>query len=391
MLQDELTPLSNLVDEFVLKCPTGMACHADILTDFEPVVEEAIQHIRAAWNAAAFSNCTDHSLKRYFHFHLEGIREILDTLHLHCQSTGQNCLIEQELLDLIRYQHRYFRDYFNDNAIAPLGYCKAFARSAENAVNQLKDRIATASIDPKLAACLTGYFKKTDFTDPNIRFTYSTLFYFEHFLKELQPVFFEEDTADLDAAIAAKLTGLNFNSLDFFCYQKEVIKKAVGHLSPHAQLIRLNQEIEMLNLQPAKLPAFDPRFPALYVMLKGWLVEEVALVKETMFSCNTVTEKVSLNLSVAHLACFTRVFVEENIYNSPVLTPIFKFIAGHYQTKRQTCISTGSLSKEYYSISQVTAAVVRDKLLKMVARINREYFPVMAAGGAATLLYSMLR
>ena len=120
-------------------------------------------------------------------------------------------------------------------------------------------------------------------------------------------------------------------------------------------------------------------------MLCGWLAEEINCIEKSMMENHDLfqppNEKLSLNLSVAHLACLTRLFFEENLFNNARLTGIFKFIACHYSTKRQTDISTGSLSKEYYSTSQVTAAVVRGILLKMVARINRNFFPVLAVTG----------
>jgi hypothetical protein len=54
---------------------------------------------------------------------------------------------------------------------------------------------------------------------------------------------------------------------------------------------------------------------------------------------------------------------------------VFKFFSRNFETKRQKSVSAGSLSKEYYSTSQVTAAVVRDMLQKMIARIDRNFFP----------------
>jgi len=391
MLQDELVPIASLVDEFALQCQSGIECNADILSNFQTRLEVNDQQIRAAWNAAAFSGIPDHSLRRYFHFHLEGIREILDTLHLCHETAGPDVAITNGLLDLIHYQRRYFGDYFNDNGIAPLAFCESVSKATNETAHSLKDRITNANIDPELVACLMAYFKKANFTILNVQFTYGALFYYEHFLKELHALFFGEAVPDLNAAVAAKLTELNFNALDFFCYKKQVIKKAAEHLSPEAQLKWLNNEIDLLGMQPETRFVYDQRLPSLSVMLKGWLAEEIVMVRETIGQHATISEKLSLNLSVAHLACITRLFFEENLYNAAALTAIFKFIAGHYQTKRQTRISTGSLSKEYYSISQVTAAVVRDKLLKMVSRLNREYFPAMVVTGAAGLLYSALR
>ena len=391
MLKDELARISCLVDSRILKCQYSNEQETNTLNSFRSDLAMANQQIRAGWNTAAFSNIPDHSLKRYFHFHLEGIREILDTLHLSCDPNGLNGLLKSRLLDLVQYQRQYFYDYFNYNGVAPLAFCEAVSKSTNETLDILKTNLANAQIDKALKDCIFAYLQKLNFADPDRKYTYGAISYFELFLKEIGVFFITEPAQCLNEALVAKLIGLNFNALDFFCYRKQEISAAIRSLPAAAQLSLLNNEIEALTLADATRLIYDPCLPSLQKMFYEWLREEAAIVKKTSCMATAGSEKLSLNLSVAHLACITRLFFEENIYNTPALTGVFKFIAGHYQTKRQTRISTGSLSKEYYSISQVTAAVVRDKLLKMVSRLNREYFPAMAAISAATLLYSALR
>jgi hypothetical protein len=114
-------------------------------------------------------------------------------------------------------------------------------------------------------------------------------------------------------------------------------------------------------------------------MLKGWMNEEIGIAEAAMAHTVTVgQEKLHLGMSVAHLGCLLRLFFEQKIFATTSLHDIFKFAAAHLQTVRQDSISPGSLSKEYYSVSQKTAAVVRDMLQQMLLRVNRKYFPVMA-------------
>jgi hypothetical protein len=120
-------------------------------------------------------------------------------------------------------------------------------------------------------------------------------------------------------------------------------------------------------------------------MLKGWLTEEAdrlekQLSAEIALNLSTgILDKIGLDLSVAQLACLIRALFDASITASDSLTAVFKFCTLHFTTRRQLTISQGSLSKEYYSITQKTASGVLDLLQKMTERIKRDYFPVLVA------------
>jgi hypothetical protein len=120
--------------------------------------------------------------------------------------------------------------------------------------------------------------------------------------------------------------------------------------------------------------------------METWLNDEIALAvipnavagPGATIVQERISEKQILNLSVAQIACFIKLFYDEGIFINASITDILKFVVVHYRSKRQQQISYGSLSKEYYSISQVTAAVLKDYLSRMIAKINKHYFPVVA-------------
>jgi len=109
-------------------------------------------------------------------------------------------------------------------------------------------------------------------------------------------------------------------------------------------------------------------------MLLAWLKEEVNLLSITS-APGTTPSKIPLNLPVAYLACLIRVFYEEGCFRGVTLTEIFKDMAATFSTVRQPTVSAGSLSKEYYSVNQITAARVKELLQKMVVRLNQQFFP----------------
>jgi hypothetical protein len=97
--------------------------------------------------------------------------------------------------------------------------------------------------------------------------------------------------------------------------------------------------------------------------------------------------KLTLQLSVAQLACIIKLFYRAGIYGDTPLTDIFKFTAQHFCTKRQPAMSWQSLSKEYYGLDLVNAGRVRILLKQMITYINEHFFPVMAAIGVVIGAY----
>ena len=80
---------------------------------------------------------------------------------------------------------------------------------------------------------------------------------------------------------------------------------------------------------------YDRRWPALCVMLSGWLEPEIAAAGELLKGeAAFAFEKLPLNLSVAHLGCLLKLFVEEHLLGDISLTDLFKFSARHYRTKK---------------------------------------------------------
>jgi len=121
-------------------------------------------------------------------------------------------------------------------------------------------------------------------------------------------------------------------------------------------------------------------------------MEEIALTEKSLCKgSEVVVPKIPLEMSVAHLSCLIRLLYEESVFATQNLQSIFKCFAGYFQSKRQAVISAGSLSKEFYSIDQHTAARVRDLLQRMVLRINRDFFPMAVAVNATILSYLSMR
>jgi hypothetical protein len=242
-----------------------------------------------------------------------------------------------------------------------------------------------------LAACLLDYLAAFETACFPEGITFRDIRYLKLFLKEIAQSFQAANGDSPERRIADRLVYLNFNHLGFLSYWQELVRaeleragSALGHLSV------LTQELSHLkSLQSKPGIAYHPAWPGIKLMLETWLSDEISIFKlseKSRFDCSgerAPDDKLVMSLSVAHLACVTRLFYEENCYQSATVTDVLKFTVRHYQSKRQDHISQGSLSKEYYGVTQVTAAVVRDLLHRMINRINKTYFPVWLVISAA--------
>jgi hypothetical protein len=214
--------------------------------------------------------------------------------------------------------------------------------------------------------------------------------YLELFLREVSGVLRRETGGKTEEPLISKLFGINFNDLHFLSFLQEQVQRKLSGLT-------LGGRYEFLQEQSCRIPqgggckglGYDPAWPAVSIMFGNWLREMTAGAEQqislTENRPSKPAEKIGLNLSVPQIACFIRLFFEEGLYVTSSLKEIFRITAQGLSSKRQTAISPGSLSQQYYSSDPMAAAAVRELLVKMIARINKHYFPAMAAISAAYL------
>lgn len=244
-------------------------------------------------------------------------------------------------------------------------------------IDRLEPRIARVTtligqenIDTDLAELLIGYMSHLGQSGKTIRQTLGALSYFESWVNCLLGIPQEEFTAD---HLFDQLLLHNFNYLPFARYWQGNLQEKLK-----SQPERTRQEtLESLQALiksglDANTPAFDPRWPSLARIMSGWLEEELAQApKVAQTACS---KKFPLTIPVAQLACLLKLFYEES--QVPVTaSELIRWAAANLSTKRQPDISPRSLSKEFYSVTQFTAARVREILLQMAGRINADYFP----------------
>jgi hypothetical protein len=356
LLQDELQELKRLA-----AAPREPA---------DAELDDVFAAVTEAWNAAFFSGMTPDRLRRYLSFHLEGIRVLADSLY---PDIGRHPVMTVKLIELIDYQREYFGTYFNADVLAPLSYCEKQLSAYKEQAFALMAQIEAADCDRGLKHPVLSYLSAATLS-PSPSYSYRQLNYLGMFLET-----WKDWPLSTDECLET-LTRIDFNHLGVFAFARSRIRTVTSAMEGPSKLAQLQEFRAALPPERSGECAYDPQWPSLRSMLDALITEETTLLLETLKISSQKTEpfgKLPLNLSVAQLALVVRLFFEEQIINSNNLSAVLKFIAEHFSTVRQANISSRSMSKECYSTSQVTAAVVRDILVKMTRRLDRAFFPVV--------------
>jgi hypothetical protein len=255
----------------------------------------------------------------------------------------------------------------------------------------LPDKTVTGSCGSRgLKDCLLAFLEETDAGATGKQFTFTSLQYIQSWLHRLSALDLEKERPE--AALHSALELLDFNDLAYLNFRQSALANCA--LQPEEKIEYLQSEKARLTSMPfTKGLSCRPEWPSLSTLLCGWITEELSFLVSRLQAARTgivhQPEKYPLDLSVAHLGCLLKMICDTGLPGNRNLTRLFHFVTTHFSTKRQENISARSLSKEFYGISQVTAAKVQGLLQQMIARINQQYFPLLTglAAGAALCLF----
>jgi len=351
--------------------------------------------IREAWEKAIFSDLSEHSLMRYFHFHLDGLSKLSDRFLLSNHSDYFKD-IANALLTLIEHLRNVYLPYFNLDANVPVVFHQKLMAQLGTDISLVHNSLKASKLGFALKTCLLDWLSELTEMNDYVRYTYRSLCYLEQIIHPILNMDLQSDNAE--ELLVTILSQSDFNHLSFFVYRQNSIRETLSdYTSAQERLDYLKiQKAHTLSYPEVKNLRYDSSWPSLKTMLSTWLQEEICLAeqafrKETEAKSESTVPKLPIQMSVAHMACIIRLLFEESVFATNNLKLIFKCFAGHYQTKRQSAISPGSVSKEFYSIDQHTAARVRDLLQKMVLRLNRNFFPVWVVINATILCCLSIR
>ena len=383
MLSNELTYAQEVLQQFInLSCEAETSVNQceDSAKEFQRVCSK----VREAWTFAVFSNRRREPLKRYFTYHMQHLCELDGFICANQSNTDLGTAFEQyisiiknEFISLTRHMLDYYAEFVDQRCNLPLLFWLDKKNGLEADVIRLFSLIEDKGIALPLKRIVKNYFAN-HISASTGTVSLQQLFFLESLLLELSNLFKEEPYDDINKIFIDRLIALNFNHLDFLRYLQQDITLRLKGKSIEKQLALLSQEADNYAGMTRKGTCFDPSWPAINVMLTSWLVKKSKRINYETPKVSPIADssssKITLDISVGHLAFFIRLFTRTRHGASATLTDIFKFVAAGFATKRQRELSYKSLSKEYYSTDQVTAAKVRGMLQEMILNINEDFF-----------------
>jgi hypothetical protein len=383
MLTNELNHIAEMVAEIPCLAHSGTGTANGEVSFDELHFKKLCSRARESWAFAAFNPSSDESLRRYFTYHMIVLTEMTDRDDPYWYDTG----ILAELTRLTDHLFTYHHRFLEQHTALPGPFLQTRIEALKQKITLIKEKSRLNIANRDLNQVLADMLKEILGLSHGKTCTVGSLIYAESLIGELNEVLQTASSANAALLVADKLISMNFNHIRFFLYLEDQLKNAVSNLPLAEQLDELRRQKRLFK-QLNPLEAYAANWHSIGEMMHCWITEQIDLVLERKRHETAhpehIVKKLGFNLSVAQLACMTKAFFHADIYSENI-GEIFTFSAGYFYSKRQGNISKGSLSKEYYSISQKTAAHVLGLLQKMTAAIRHDYFPVLLVISAVHL------
>ncbi|MDT3401040.1 hypothetical protein [Mucilaginibacter terrae] len=387
MLKDELT----LLAEWAVNILAALETNSSITktNDLEKRISTECQRIKKVWTDFLLNQPKEAVIKRYVAFQQQIIVELADQLFGAIQRGRMSDLAMTDinfqqadkllncLLNLKDFQVQYFNVYIDENGKIPDAAIVDVRRRLSDAAEQLSAGLQEVEMDLGLKACIRDYLSPIIGAEVNAPLNYRTAEYILSFIETVEATTSFEDDRDLTHAVIEVLFYLNFNQSGFCHWYEENLISKKQLVRPADQPFFMNKQMLTLkSLQVNTKINYDPKLAPVNSQLENWLSE---FTKQETFpfelSDNVQIEKLELKLTVAQMALLIRLLYDEGVFAIKNIAAIIRFFSAHYTSKKQENISSGNMNKLYYTSDQFTAAVVKDLLIKMVARVNKMFFP----------------
>jgi hypothetical protein len=343
LLKSELTRLEKYVQELPEEQVT--------------LVKEECNRLKAIWVQELFKPVKEDVLTRYLQFHQAGIITLSDAI-------GDRPEVQQELEQLIIFLQQSLYQYFDADHPVTTYFLRQVRGEVDGFLLSVEMKSKPVYLEKSLVDCIYTSIKDRVGEDLSYRKA-ELLLHFISLMREHLQIFSSSTTE----ALANLLYQANFNSPSFFRWFQQFLKKQMAEISGNLDSWIDDKIAELEELRPDKLKPFDTEHTPIDHALLNWLH-----LQKTDHGTN-LTEQIGLNFSVAQFALFIRLFQLAGCFRENNLAKIQRFFSAHFTTKKQAHISLKSFARYFYCADQSTAAVVRDVFKRMIAHIDKHYFP----------------
>lgn len=367
---------------------------------FKTLAQTETDRVKKAFAKEAFSQNEERYIERYMQHHQSELIRLTDHLlgylpdeealymydfdHARHSTVNLYKYVYNCLEDLISYIEKHFSRYFNPDAKIPDSYKLIAIRDIQELLPAIEGSFNQKGLNPRLQSIILSPLKAfiRDKTASDTSFL--NLIYLKNFSQELL-VWSDSNLTDqeLNHKIICIMVYLNFNSYKLFALCTESI------ISSYQEIDTLAGQIERLawyskNINQAQVKpgfAYKPGHKSLRDCLIQWIDEEICfLEKRQQLTLNLPLSKVeglqddfkfNTSLSVAQLAYFIRILLEENILLNRNQKEVLKFIARFTRTKKAESVSPESLRTRFYNVESSTKDAVKDVIIRLLNHIRK--------------------
>lgn len=389
MLKDELNLLEDFVNAFFSEERNENLSTTNLENGQDAIITVECQRIKKVWTELLFSDAKEQVIKRYVWFQQQILLDLADKVYQQIQQAKQSASLNnysiqtfsefllERLLELKDFQIQYFNTYVNQETKIPDAVIPAIRKKMAEAAEKLSASMQYVELDVQLKACIRDYLDGISAMDISIPMNYRTAEYFFQFTETLGVTIAFEDNRDLTHSITEALFYLNFNHSSFCQWYHENLTRESLTLRENDQLPMLKRQLIVLKTMPViSTASYDPDLISVNNLLENWLNEYIKEKSNHQDMLETdISHKIELKLTVAQLTLLIRLLYEEGVFAMKNIAGLLRFFSKYFMSKKQEHISYGSMNKLYYTNDQFTGYAVRELLLKMVAKINKMFFP----------------
>lgn len=321
-------------------------------------------------------------ISRCFSFHQKSLIALVDqcTAARQAKSTEDLIGLESHMTDLLVFLEQQFPYYF-DRDLKPPEMLKV---GVTKEIKQIRESISSKFLGTSLEGTLLRivFVPLANLAEEWPAFSYRKLYFLRKLEKRLLSIDLAMDDKDLlRQDFCRELIRINFNTEEFFEYY-------VGHISKTLSACEtLSDRIEQISYfhkicsqeYCSRDSAFVAESLSISDRLAEWISQEMEYLKskqQLRIPPSTNEDgllkdfKVAFDLSVSHLACLLRAFIDAGVIQNKNTSELIRFVTKFVKTKKSEAISYDSFRMKFYNVETGTKDAVRKMLQSTLKYLN---------------------
>lgn len=280
-------------------------------------------------------------------------------------------VLSATLQELLQFLASYFSKYLDMDERVPGAYCtRVQMQWQEQLTNELQREKSTTQ--HPLSVLLIPVLQEATHTS---KLNYRQMVYTAELFKAFARRHEAKQGADLFSPAVENLIYLNFNQPRFIAYVISEIEKAAAQSETATDYLHICLErVNSIRQKPGA--AFRDQLPSVHHSIKEWIefqIKPTPIVMTHADTTNNASNKVKISVSVAMLGLFVRLLYEEGIITTKNQAEVIRFFAQHFETPRQTDISSDSLYGSYFKPNPGTTRMMQECLMRMKNTLDKKF------------------